>query len=222
MHMSFSDISVVGLVKELTREVKNLLKEEFNLFKKEMSEKASKLGRNSIFVAVGAVVGLIGLVLLFVALGELIAYAFENAGFARAMSDFMGFGIMAMIVLGIAAGLVLKGVKAFSKESMAPEKTMQTLKDVHPPAFGSGKEINFEKTGDDRSSREIQSEVFKKEAEVGETIQELGERLTPRYAVQQMEVKIRENPYQWSIIAMAAGLVSSLLVTRKLSHHSTP
>ena len=52
---------------------------------------------------------------------------------------------------------------------------------------------------------------------MGATLDELGYRLeSPRYLNAQLKGKLRKNPYRAGLIALGVGVLSGLLVRRKL------
>jgi hypothetical protein len=216
MNTTHSGTSIVGLIKEMTHEIKTLIKGEFELAKSELSENFAKFSRNGAFFAAGAILALIAAILFFFALGMLISYAFESAGVSSAMADFLGLGIMGLLIGGIGSGFILKAIKAFSKESLAPKRTIETIKDIQQGAT-TETEIT-EEFKPKKSSDQLQSEVYQTEAELGETIDELSHRLSPQYAGQQMTEKIQAHPYRWGLVAMCTGLLSSFMLVRKFKH----
>jgi hypothetical protein len=56
------------------------------------------------------------------------------------------------------------------------------------------------------------------ENRMGETLDDLGRRLSPSHINAQVKRRIQANPYQSGLIAMGAGLVSALFLKRKHRH----
>lgn len=117
------------IIKDLRDETTLLLKEEVALAKTEMSEKASCFGKNAVAIAAGAMVGYSALVVLLVGLGFLVASFFHNSGMEIALANFLGMLIVALVVGVIAAVMVTKAKKNIQQESVAPEKTIDSLKE---------------------------------------------------------------------------------------------
>jgi hypothetical protein len=115
----------------------------------------------------------------------------------------------------------MKGVKAFSKESLTPKRTIETLQylkgtEVACPAEPAPKVK--EKT---RTSEEIEASVLALETQMGETFEELADRVTLTHFRKQAEAEVRNHPYRWGLVAMGTGLAGSYLLKRKLSHSKT-
>src|SRR6266576_1312194 len=119
--------SIIDLVKEIPRQVKTLIREEVQLAKTELSEKISKLGKNAAGLALGGLVGYAGLIVFLGALGLLLAFVFERLGLEPTLAAFVGLGIIGFVVMGTGVVLVLKGLKAFKAQSLAPKRTIETL-----------------------------------------------------------------------------------------------
>ncbi len=85
-----------------------------------MSQKASRVGKNIGFLAVGGIVAYTGVLALvaaiIIALGEIIALWLSAA-------------IVGIVIGAIGAALVLKGLNTLRQESAAPQETAQTLKE---------------------------------------------------------------------------------------------
>src|SRR5215218_1019317 len=124
---SFAGTTIFGLIKELNHEVKDFIKEEVQLAKTELAEKLKKAGRNSIGLAIGGVLALVGLIVLLLGLGGLLGFVFQKLGMQPLLAAALGVAVLGLIVTAIGAVLALKGVKALSKESLAPQRTLKTL-----------------------------------------------------------------------------------------------
>src|SRR5262249_44605078 len=107
-----------------------------------------------------------------------------------------------------------KAIGSFKKESLAPDRSihaLQELKGGHLPR--ASEEHDAEKPK--RSSAEIEAEVERTEQEMGETLDELGRRLSPRHINERIKSQISERPYKAGLIAMLAGLISGMMVRRR-------
>jgi Putative Actinobacterial Holin-X, holin superfamily III len=216
MPNAYSGSSTIELVKELASDIKTLVREEMQLAKTEVSEKISYFSRNSVTLVIGGFVAYAGVIVLLGGLGVLLAFALESAGLSPALAEFIGLAVVGLLVAAVGAVLVLKGLKAFSKESLAPKKTIETIQhlkgtDVQPV-------VAPEEPKDERSSGEIKADVMATEDQMGEKLSELGDRLTLRHLRRQANQQIRSHPYRWGFVAMLGGLVSSVLVQRKWLH----
>lgn len=122
------DRSIGQLLKELTHESSTLLKQEVNLAKTEMSEKASRLGTNLGHVAVGGAVAFLGAIALLL---------FAVYGLTSLLDQFMPLGvavwlaplIIGAILAGVGYSMIKKALETLKRESVAPEKTTQSLQE---------------------------------------------------------------------------------------------
>lgn len=217
MHKSaYSETSVFGLMRELREEFKTFVKQEIQLAKTELSEKASCFGRNAAWLGVGGLVAYAGLIVLLAGLGSLLAYAFENAGMNRTMANFLGLGIMGLVVALLGFAFVMKALQAFKGASLAPQKALHTLKELKPDeTLPEPKEIKAEHKP---SSDELESDVDVTISRMEETTEKLRERMTPRYLRHALVQQIRTHPIAVGSMGAGAGLLGGLLIWRKIRH----
>jgi hypothetical protein len=211
--------SLLGLVSNLTFEAKTFIRQEVQLAKAELSEKISKLGRNAITLAVGGFVAYAGLIVLLIGLGLLLGLAFENAGLSPAMAGFLGLGAVGLLVLVTGCVLLLKGVRTLSRESLAPERTVQTLKELRGEEEDYYSEHYREEdgeNGEEPSTDELQARVEATENRMGETLEELGYRLSPSHINAEVKTRIQGNPFGYGLVALGVGVVSGLMLRSKL------
>jgi ElaB/YqjD/DUF883 family membrane-anchored ribosome-binding protein len=108
---------------------------------------------------------------------------------------------------------LFRGIKALSKDSLTPQRTLKTIQKL------KGDEQQIQQDDGDKeeakaSSKEIQASVEATEERVTETLDELGYRLSPGHIKTRVEHRIQENPYRAGLVAIAAGLVSGLFFSR--------
>jgi len=209
--------SVLGLTRNLVGEIKTFTRQELALFKAEISEKISSLGKNAVSLAIGGFVAYAGLLVFLIGLGYLLTFAFEAAGLSQLMAAFVGMAVIGLLVMLVGAAFIAKAVSSFKKESLAPErslKTLQELKGGHLPSASHPAE-HEKREEPKRSSAELQAEVERTEAEMGETLDELGYRLSPHHINERIKTRIAERPYRAGMIAMFAGLISGMMVRRR-------
>jgi hypothetical protein len=129
---------------------------------------------------------------------------------------------MGLVAGGIGYAFIAEAIKCFSNESIAPEKTVETLKDlkqeIKPSAREAAPEPTRTATEPKRSSDEIQASVVATEQMMGETVEEIGRRLTPHYASRQFKRKFQEHPYRWNLIAVGTGVASALWLKHRINH----
>lgn len=117
------------LVRELRDETTDLVRSEVKLAKIEISEKAARIGRNSVYTMIGGAIAQAALVVLmlaaaagvYVALVQFADMSHENAGW---------LGPLAVGLLGAIIGYIFihKGIHAISNESLVPERTVDSLR----------------------------------------------------------------------------------------------
>ena len=211
--------SLLGLVRNLTFDTKTFIRQEVQLAKAELSEKISKLGRNALSLAIGGFVAYAGLIVLLIGLGSLLGLAFEKAGLSTAMAGFLGLGAVGLLVLVVGCVMLLKGVKSLSRESLTPERTVQTLKELRGDDDEDyyAESYNDEENGEEApSTDELQARVEATENRMGETLDEIGYRLSPSHINAEVKTKIEENPYRYGLVALGVGVASGLMLRSKL------
>lgn len=113
--------SLGELFGELARETSVLVRQEVQLAKTEMTQKASAVGKDIGFLAVGGAVAYAGLLALIATLIIILG----TVGLPWWLASL----IVGVIVAGVGYFLVQKGLTALKHESMAPQQTIQTLKE---------------------------------------------------------------------------------------------
>ena len=205
--------SIGGLIRNLTDDTKRLLRQEVELAKSEVSEKISYFSKNAVALAVGGFIAYAGFIVLLMGLGWLAAWGLQQAGVQPVLAGFIGLAGVGLLIAAVGAIFVVKGVSAFSKESIAPQKTIHTiqrLKNSDAPAPSERKSEPAPK----RSSSEMQSRVVATEDRMVDTLGELGHRLSPSQINVQVKHRIHEKPYHAGLAAIVTGVVSGLLLGR--------
>lgn len=211
--------SVFRLFRALTSDLRTLLRQELQLAKTEVSEKLAKLGRNAAALAAGGAVAYAGLIVFLFGLGWLLAWALSLTGMSPIFAAFLGLGIVGLLATAIGCALLLHGLSTLSHESLAPERTLHTLQElkgtrsVAQPAFPN-------EAAGKASSAEMQARVERTENRVGETLEALGQRLSPQHINEELKHRIQANPYRAGLFAMLAGVASGLLLRRRPRHAS--
>ena len=113
--------SIPGLIKGLLDDARDLIREELQLARAEIREEVSALQTVTIAFAVAAVVGLMGAMLLSVALGGALAYFLRWPSWA-------GYGIVAVLFLAGGWGLCLYARGRLSAIRAIPNTT-ETMKE---------------------------------------------------------------------------------------------
>lgn len=115
---------LMGLFSDLWRETSTLVHNEAELAKAELSEKVSQVGTGAAEIAVAGAIFFAGfLVLLFAAVGAIAMWIDnENAAWLAPL-------IVGVIVMIIGYILLKRGQSQMKPENLAPERTMQSLRD---------------------------------------------------------------------------------------------
>ena len=114
------DRSLGDLFADLSRETTTLVRQEINLAKTEMTQKATRVGKDVGFLAVGGAIAYAGL-LVFVAACVLALHLIVPHWWLSAL-------IVAIIVAGIGYFMVRKGLDNLREGNLAPTQTLETLK----------------------------------------------------------------------------------------------
>ena len=115
------DRSLGELFGELARELTALVRQEVALARTEMTQKASQVGKNLGFLAVGGAIAYAG----FLALVATVIIGLGQAGLPWWLSAL----IVGLVVAGTGAFLVQKGLAALKQVNLAPRQTIDTLKE---------------------------------------------------------------------------------------------
>ena len=210
--------SLVGLFRALTGDTRTFIRQEIQLAKTEISEKISRLGKNAAALAIGGFVAYAGLILFLMGLGWLLAFAFESAGLQPALAGFVGLAAIGLVTSALGSVCLLQALKSISMESLAPVRTVHTLQELKGTETTNPHTSTPPESQQKASSEEIQQRVEETENRMGETLEELGRRLSPQHINTQVKAKISANPYRSGLIAIVAGIFSGLLLRRKFRH----
>ena len=113
--------SLGELFGDLARETSTLVRQEVELAKTEMTTKATRVGKDIGFLAVGGAVLYAG----FLAILAAIAVGLGQLG----VPWWLAALLVGVVVLGVGAYLVMSGLAALKRENLAPQRTIATLKE---------------------------------------------------------------------------------------------
>ena len=113
--------SLGELFGDLARDTGTLVRQEVALARTEMSQKATQAGKDVGFLVAGGAVAYAG----FLALLAAIAIGLGQLG----VPWWLAALLVALVVGGAGAFLVLRGLNALKRASLAPERTLRTLQD---------------------------------------------------------------------------------------------
>jgi hypothetical protein len=115
------DRSLGELFSELSRETSALVRQEVALAKTELSEKATRVGRNVGYVAMGGALAYAGVLTIIAAIVIILA----NAG----MPSWASALLVGVVVLATGYIFTQKGLATLGHEQMAPTQTIDTMKE---------------------------------------------------------------------------------------------
>jgi len=118
--MQRDDRSLGELFSELAQETSTLVRQEVQLAKTEFSEKASQVGKDVGFLAVGGAVAYAGFLVLLAAITALLDLW---------MPVWVSALIVGVVVAGVGYYLVRKGLNELQRVDLKPNQTIQTLKE---------------------------------------------------------------------------------------------
>jgi len=121
--------SITEIIKDLRDETSALVRQEVALAKTEMSEKASKIGRNAGYIGAGGVLAHAGAIVLLLGLSALLYAGLVEMGLSHMISGWLAPLIVGGLVAIIGYAMAQKGISALKKESLVPEKTVNSLKE---------------------------------------------------------------------------------------------
>jgi hypothetical protein len=121
MQETRDDRSLGELLGDLAQQTATLARQEVELAKTEMTQKASRVGRDLGFLAIGGAVAYAGFLAILAAL--IIALAVNGVPWWLAAL------LVGVVVAGVGYVLVQKGLAALKREELAPRQTIETLKE---------------------------------------------------------------------------------------------
>ena len=120
MQRNTDNRSVGDLLGELYQGASQVISLEIELAKTELSQKASRVGKNVGFLAAGGAIAYAGFLALIFAIIAILA---------TFMYTWLAALIVAIIVLAVGGALVMSGLKTLQQESVAPQRTLDTIKE---------------------------------------------------------------------------------------------
>jgi len=112
--------SIATLLSDLASETILLLRQELALLKAELHEKFSRAGQGATALGAGALVAFSGWLVLLAA---------AVLGLANAVPAWLAALIVAVVVLGIGALLLLFGKNRLDAQSLSPQRSLRSLRE---------------------------------------------------------------------------------------------
>ncbi len=123
------DRSLGDLIRDLRDESSHLLRQEVALAKAEMSEKASRVGRNTGYLTAGGAALAGGLLFLALAATVGIYNGLVAAEMSRANAGWLAPLMTGLVIAVIGYALIQKGISALQHESPMPERTVDSIQE---------------------------------------------------------------------------------------------
>jgi len=203
--------SILGLVRGLTREAKTFVREEIQLAKTEISEKISSKRKSGTNIAIGGFVAYAGLIVFLIGLGWLIGFALTKAGLEPLLAQFIGLGFVGLLIAGSGVLVLMKALKAISKESIVPERAVHTFQELRgKPVEPVQHKIVMVRPK--VSSQELEERVERTGERMNETMDELQRRVKPSYISARLKGRLRQEPYRYGLMALGLGVLSGFIV----------
>jgi len=114
------DRSLGELFADLSRETTALVRHEVDLAKTELSKKGAKVGKDIGFLAIGGAVAYAGFLAILAALIILVA---------NLIPWWLSALLVGIIVAAVGGFLIQRGLSALKQENLAPQQTIQTIKE---------------------------------------------------------------------------------------------
>lgn len=121
--------SLIRIVKDLRDDTLALVRQEVALAKSEVAGKVSRLGKNTVFLAIGALAGFLGLFFVLLAINNLLFTGLTASGFSGANANWIAPVLLGMALLINALAFVLSAMRSFQKTMNMPEKTMESIRE---------------------------------------------------------------------------------------------
>ena len=124
----FRERRIPDLIKELRDETTDLMREELALARTEIGEKVSRAMRNVVYLGVGGLIAVVGLVFLLAAAVAAVEVALIAAGVAIATASWLAPLIFGVVVIVIGYALAQKAISTLRHEKLYPEKTAASMR----------------------------------------------------------------------------------------------
>jgi len=112
--------TTVNLITDVIGDAVHLFQTEIRLIRTEINEKITRLANGGTLVALGAVAGLVAVFLLLQAIVRWLAVA--------GLPDQWGYLLVGVVVAGVAAALLMKGINNVKSTNLMPDRTLDQLK----------------------------------------------------------------------------------------------
>lgn len=206
--------SIFRLIGYARAQITAFVHEEVSLLKTELGEKFERFRQGAISTGIGATIGYAGLLVVLTGLGFLLSLVCQNLGLGLMAARAIGFGIVGLCIVVTGGLIALKAVKTMSKNSVAPEKTIGTIRRIGGTTPGPER---LKKPAEPRrSATDLQKDVLATEQHLGRTLESLAAKVSPTRHLRRVAGKVRAHPVRWNLGALATGFASSLWFVKRM------
>lgn len=207
--------SVFGLADDFRREVGGLVKDEFQLVKAEMSEKLAIVKKNCIALGIGIFVSFAGIIVMSLALGRLLGLAFVGLGWSRDLANVVGVATAGVVIAIVGAIFLLKAIKSFSKSTLKPERTIETIRDLRGENGSPAAPPAPQPAAVQPSKEELEARINYTRAQLKDTTAKAKKRLAWASASAVLGRHVRRHPMRALAIGACAGIASRAIKMRR-------
>jgi hypothetical protein len=115
-----TDRPISSIIEDILRHVGEIIRSEVHLAKTEIKQDLQELKKAGTYLAIAGVTGMFALAFLLLAA----VYALSTV-----MAPWLAAVIVGVVVGGVGAGLLVKGLHILKATSMTPDRTIQSLED---------------------------------------------------------------------------------------------
>jgi Putative Actinobacterial Holin-X, holin superfamily III len=205
-----------NLLKEFGREAKTFIREEIQLFTTEMKEKFSEWSGDGGLLGIGAAAAYVGFIVLLFAFSLLATFGFQRMDIDYSAAMAAGFGAIGLVTIIIGVLMLMSAIKAFSRESLNPERAIANLYKVRGEPVPIKQAPSKSEQRPKPRSHDLEKTVMATEDRLGRTFEELERRLTLSGVRRRLVERARLHPYRCGTLALLAGFAASFLVIRRL------
>ena len=127
--MNTDHSSLIGLLKDLRSDGITLLQQEVSLVKSEITEDISRATKNAVQIGIGGAVVYAGVLVLLFGVAGLLAAGLLRAGLDAEITAWLAPSIVGLVVILVGWVMISKAKKLLSSANLAPEETLQSLRE---------------------------------------------------------------------------------------------
>jgi len=122
--------TMTTLVKGIVTDIGDLVRQEMRFARKEVGSDLRKTRTAVTYLSVGAALGLVGVIVMSLALGLLLNWLTWPRGTETAgLPLWAALGIISLLLLGVGGATAWAGAKKFESFNPLPDKTIQTIQE---------------------------------------------------------------------------------------------